>query len=283
MNLHALNEVPVNGWATWLGFGSAGMSLSVSGRSANVHRGVGAAQLAAQASGQGVRLAMASGAAGLSFQATGDGTRRVLGDGLGLMVLDGIGDGRVTHGNGGTITMVLAGVNAAGGIVVDPTGDAQIELRAEADGRAATGRHGQAHALAYLLIDPWGRVPESQRGSALAQVWLNPYGGGHLIAQHGGAARMSLAATAHGRTTQRAHGFGSITMRMRLLRQETRQYRQVNGAGAAALSLDMRARDRRVATLHDGYTTAPRLRTLWVPHEIRTLRVPREDRELVEA
>lgn len=243
MNLHALNEVPVNGWATWLGFGSAGMSLAVSGRSANVHHGIGAAQLAAQASGHGVRRAMASGAAGLSFQATGDGTR----------------------------------------LVVDPTGDAQIELRAEADGRAATGRHGQAHALAYLLIDPWGRVPESPRGSALAQVWLNPYGGGRLIAQHGGAARMSLATTAHGRTTQRAHGFGSITMRMRLLRQETRQYRQVNGAGAAGLSLDMRARDRRVATLHDGYTTAPRLRTLWVPHEIRTLRVPREDRELVEA
>lgn len=277
MNFYALNETPINGWATRQGSGQAAMSLAVSGKSANVVLGASTATMRMQAAGAGTRRVPASSDPVMVLQATGDGTRRVPAYGSGTMQMGASGEGRVALGIGGTATLLLTWPSGRGGILVRGDSTASMELGATADGRAAAGRHGDAHTMLYMRADAAGRTSTPLYGRARADIWINAYGGGRLVAKNSSHAAMALGISADGSVGRRVYGRGAITMRLDVARQETRQYRQINGEGAAALSLAFSARDYRVVTLPAIFYPAPKARGLRVNHENRGLRVARQD------
>lgn len=280
MNFYALNETPINGWATQQGFGQAAMSLAGSGVSANVALGGGFPSIILQASGDGTRRAMGGGFPSLVLQVAGDGTRRVPADGIAMLELGGDGDGKIAQGTGGHATMMLTWPYGQGGIIAHAGGDATLELNATAEGRAAAGRHGFATSYMMLFADGRARNVVPIKGDALAEMWLYPRGVPHLVTQNGGAIEMMLRAASRERVGNHAHGDGAVVMALKLLRDEARQYRLVEGSGSLAMALALASRDARVVVVPSTIYPAPRARGMRVDHENRALRVPRPQREL---
>ncbi|AFN39126.1 virion structural protein [Burkholderia phage BcepMigl] len=130
MDFYALNVTPINGWATWQGFGQAAMSLAGSGKSANVVLGAGSAQMA--------------------LQSSGNGTRRAMGSSGPQIVLTSSGNGSVRGGLGGTATLILAWHYGQGGIFVHSRG--KVGLQFEIDANSIMGRSGVGAATAQMFM-----------------------------------------------------------------------------------------------------------------------------------
>ncbi|ACR15049.1 virion-associated phage protein [Burkholderia phage BcepIL02] len=283
MNLYALNETPINGWATRQGFAEAAMQLAVTGKSANVLLGAGRADMVLNVTGNGTRRTFGAGAADLVLNVSGNGTRRTFGTADALMELAAAGDGKVTQVVGGTATLMLTWNKGIGGKLIYGEGDAALELDLLGDGRAATGRAGEGAAFMYLLADGWGLSRTPLKGDGLADMWLYPTGVPRLITQNGGAAEMMLRASARERVAAHVYGSGDARMLLEFLRTDPNSYHRVDGAGGALLELEFDVRDQRVVVLPGSFYPAPRARGLRVDHENRALRVPRPQRELAIA
>ncbi|ULR75126.1 hypothetical protein JC1_54 [Burkholderia phage JC1] len=285
MDFYALNETPINGWATRQGFGQAAMSLAGTGASANVVLGTGAAALRLQTLGKGTRRAMASAGVTMVLQTAGDGTRRVPADASAVIELGAGAEGKVAAGVGGHATMMLTWPYGQGGIIAHAAGTATLELNAAAEGRAAAGRHGFATSYMLLFAGAHGRSVTPLKGSAIAEMWLYPRAEPYLVTQNGGVIEMALRTASRERIGNRVHGDGVVVMALEMLRDEARQYRLVAGSGSLSIALAVEARDARIAVLPSAIYPAPRARGMRVDRENRTLRVPRPQRayEITEA
>jgi hypothetical protein len=280
MNFYALNETPINGWATRQGFAEADLSLVVTGKSATVRLGSGRADMVLNATGNGTRRTFGTGAADLVLNASGNGTRRTFGEAEALMELAAGGDGKVTQVVGGTATLMLTWNKGMGGKLIYGKGDAKLELDLLGDGRAATGRAGEGAAFMFLLAEGSGIVRTPLKGAGLVDMWLYPTGVPRLITQNGGAVEMMLRAAAHERVGAHVHGSGDVRMLLEFLRTDAGSYHRVDGGGGALMELEFDVRDQRVVVLPGSFYPAPRARGLRVDHENRALRVPRPQREL---
>lgn len=151
MNFYALNETPINGWATRQGFGQAAMALAGAGKSANVVLGTGSARLA--------------------LQASGNGTRRAMGYSVPQIVLVSDGHGSVRSGVGGTATLILAWHYGQGGIFVHSRG--KVGLQFEIDANSIMGRSGVGVATAQMFMRGDARTYRLIHGAGAASMALD--------------------------------------------------------------------------------------------------------------
>ncbi|MGX0136351.1 hypothetical protein [Cupriavidus metallidurans] len=279
MNLYALNVTPIDGWQTLRGNGTAAMSLAGTGVSANVDLGAGSVPLVLAVAGDGTRRVPASGDVGTSLQVSGDGIRRVPAIGGSSMMLTASGDGIAAPALGGKCTLMLTWVSAMAGVINYAQGLISLALTVQGDGRAATGRYGAADVLMMLDSSAQARTTTPHRGSADALMWVNPFGGGYLLAYaHSGTVTMQLGIDAEGRSTVRYTSQATVRMELGLLRQETRQYREVRAAGSAVMRMSGSVRDQRVVMLPSAFYEAPKARVVRVGKESRVVLVPRDMR-----
>ncbi|AAQ54994.1 virion-associated phage protein [Burkholderia phage Bcep22] len=151
MNLYALNVTPINGWATWQGFGQAAMSLAGAGKSANVVLGAGSAQMA--------------------LQSSGNGTRRAMGYSVPQLVLTSSGHGSIRSGVGGTATLILAWHYGQGGIFVHPR--ASVRLQLDIDANSIMGRSGVGAATAQMFVRGDARTYRLIHGAGTVSMALD--------------------------------------------------------------------------------------------------------------
>ena len=278
MNLYALNETPINGWAVCNGSGHAEMSLNAQGTSANVALGSGTAELELQATGDGTRRVLGSGSVTMELNASGEGLRWAMGAGLAQMVLYLEGEGTVTNTTAGIATMRLMVPLARGGLLRFGQGKASMTLNATADGRVANSHFGEGVARMELAASGNAKSAPGVKGKGRLDMWLYAGGDGYLITKNAGAATMSLEATGRGYTTQYAYGSGRAAMTLNVVRADSLAYQQVNGSGELTMELAAEARDRRIAILPSEFYPAPPRRTMSMERENRGVRVAREDR-----
>lgn len=273
MDFYALNETPINGWATRLGFAEADMSLVVSGKSANVLLGSGRADMVLSAAGDGTRRTFGAGDALLELDTDGDGTRRTFGTGEALFELQAGGDGKVTQVQGGTATLLLTWPEALGGKLIFGTSTATMQLAAQADGRAATGRFGYSDAYMYLIADGKGREVVPVMGKGLAEMWLYPTAAPRLITSNGGSVDMRLLTGAAGRVGRHLFGSGAVAMQFTIERSDAQQHREIRGGAEIDIDFELVARDARVAVLPSTFYPAPSARGMRLSIESRGMRV----------
>jgi len=278
MNLYALNETPINGWATHYGLGEAVAQLTLDGASANAVLGSGSADMALSSSGDGTRRTFGVSNPDLVLNAQGDGTRRTFGTADMPIVLTATAVGEVTASHGGTATLMLSWLLGRGGVMVYGSADASLRVTMDADGRAATGRYGTGDARMALEAVAHGKLPPVVKGGGLADMWIYPTGYPNMIAHAGGAADMQLGAAGGGIVGHQVFGSGEAVFAIEVLRSTTDQFRNVFGAGEIDIGFAIDTREARIVTLPSTFYPAHSSRIVRVIKESRVVRVRKSAR-----
>ncbi|SEH89779.1 hypothetical protein [Paraburkholderia hospita] len=275
MNVYALNETPINGWATLYGGGNAVEQLTLSGVSANVVMGGGSADLNLSPAGNGTRWTFGASQADLALNESGNGTRRTIGTGDASNVLVVNGDGTTTRSLGGMATLLLSWIVGKGGVIVHGSGEAALALMIDANGRAAIGRHGSGDMRMVLSLDGRGILPPVVHAGGKIEEWLYLTGYPNMIAHAGGAADMRMLAAGDSHAGHRVFASGEIVLGFELGCNWTSKYREVYGSSSIVFGFSLEARDARVAMLPSTFYAAPKSRGARVEREIRLVRVDR--------
>lgn len=259
MNLYAVNETPINGWATLYGTGNpAAVSLSAIGDGTAVRVATGLSSIALQSIGNGTRVVMGSGTASIAISAEGVATYCRAGKGNSQISLQANGKGLAARANRGAST---------------------IELRSAGWGRTQQTWSGAGASAIRIQTPAKARTTTPHLGRSVSQLWLNAYGEGRLVLHNtGGHAQVEIKATGDGRSTERVYGAGTARIALTCLRAESRQYREVYGSGVATIALAATTRGNRIITLPSETYPAPHARSLRLSEERRIIRVAHDAR-----
>lgn len=125
MDFYALNETPINGWATV--------------------RGQATVALALDASGVGAVSVLGAGSVNLELLATGNGTRVAVGAADVQLELSGGGEGRTTQSVGARLALQLSFSKALGGKLVFGQATLAMEIGIGGNGHRGRGQFGEGN------------------------------------------------------------------------------------------------------------------------------------------
>lgn len=264
---YALNTVPINGWETHLGHGTAALAVDATGVTTQVAQGAGAAPITLDGTARGNVRQVLFGTAQLGFDASGFG--RIAGPGgLGRIGLDATG---------------------AAKLIAKPTALARIDVGASADGKVAFLLSGAGSI--DLIGSGSQKIPVLGAGGAGIELHsfgdVRPhhpvYGGGRVdilskatgwaktIGKNAGSGAIMLDGSGSGSLGAQVYGAGSAQIIMDG-RAVPRSYRVIYAGGSAVMSFS--AAHRITATISGPFEPAPIERQLFVRDDGRTFVVP---------
>ncbi|MDN7179106.1 hypothetical protein M0D69_13995 [Caballeronia sp. SEWSISQ10-4 2] len=279
MNSYPLDEVALNGYATFNGVGSGAMDGSASGRAATVARGtVSAANMQMAANAEATRHRLGSSNALMEMSVLAEGMLAALGKSNALMQFVVLAMGQSFSVVGSTATMVMDNPLSRGGMLAFGESDTDIEMLAEAHGIAAHGVTGRVRADLTLDMSgrAWTTVPIRAGGEALG--WTYATARATYIAHARALAELGLDAKAIGKVGAIVKAEGSAALALELLRAIPDSYRQINGEADVAMALEAIASMYRVVVLPEVFYPAPRSRIIQVRKEQRIVRVQKGSR-----
>jgi len=280
MNLHAINVVPINGWETHLGVGSAAVAVSGSmgtGFYGPATLGTGTAPLALNVSGSGRLIVAGAGSAVLAeIQGSGSGILARLGAGSAGMAITGEAYGYLRRFAAGDALLELL-AEGEGEVILSLGGRISIDVLANGSGILAALGEGRADIELTALGD--GKVRRAVFGSGQITQTLYAAGAEKMIVAGRGEASIALSASGMWRASTVHHGSGVAQIDLRLGRGEHGGWHLVYAdATSMSLTMKLKAGAPMWPAIPAEFSPAHPKNTMTVPRERADLRVPRERR-----
>lgn len=281
MNFYALNEAPVNGWATRFGSGSALLEVQGVASAANVQLGRGAADISISSNASITVRRMGYGRGDVVVSADASARRGATGVAYPNIEIQSSAGGRRGHVGGGN-GVIEIGAEADSRVVPPTGGIANIEVNTNAAGRVPVTHHG--FAAAQITIDiaaSHPRVKAPVLGEAVTMLWVTAGAKGNAV-YNGAKADASVAidATARARLGSILQAGGDARIELETWTRPARTEQWVRGSAVAEFSVGLANRDARTVTLPASYVPAPKQRVIRVASENRGMRVPKNTREI---
>jgi hypothetical protein len=281
MNFYALNEAPVNGWATRFGHGSALLEMQGGAEAANVQLGRGIADISISAGASITPRRMGYGRGDVVVSADGSGRRGATGIAYPSIEIQSTALGRrgaVASGAGD----IQISADAEPRVVPPTGGIANIEITTSAAGRVPVTHHGFADALIAIELDATRtRSVAPVMGKADIMLWVTAGAKGNTIASGARAdASVAIEAVAKARLGAILHASGEARIELETWMRPARTQQWVRGSATADIAIELENRDARTVTLPATYVPAPKQRVIRLATENRGMRVPKNAREI---